>query len=91
MQTLYQPIYSTTPEAVADGGATSTSADLVKFSQALRKGLLLSNEMTQEMLTPKVLANEEQFKGYTWKYGYGNYFILDQVIILNPLCKVRLS
>ena len=71
-------IYSTTPEAAADGGATSTAVDLVKFSQALRKGLLLSTEMTQEMLTPKVVENEEQFRGYTWKYGYGNYFILDQ-------------
>jgi CubicO group peptidase (beta-lactamase class C family) len=71
-------IYSTTPEAAADGGATSTAVDLVKFSQALRKGLLLSTEMTQEMLAPKVVANEELVRGYTWKYGYGNYFILDQ-------------
>jgi CubicO group peptidase (beta-lactamase class C family) len=71
-------IYSTTPEAAADGGATSTAPDLIKFSQALRNGLLLSAGMTQEMLTPKVISNEEQFKGYIWKYGYGNYFILDQ-------------
>ena len=70
--------YSTTPDAVADGGATSTAMDLVKFSQALRKGLLLSGGMTGEMLTPKVLANDDQFRGYIWKYGYGNYFILDQ-------------
>lgn len=71
-------IYSTTPEAVADGGATSTALDLVKFSQALRNGLLLSSEMTGEMLTPKVLADDDQFRGFIWKYGYGNYFILDQ-------------
>ena len=70
--------YSTTPEAAADGGATSTVVDLVKFSQALRKGLLLSAEMTQEMLTPKVAEGDEPFRGYTWKYGYGNFFILDQ-------------
>ena len=71
-------IYSTTPEAAADGGATSTVADLGKFSQALRNGQLLSAAMTQAMLTPKVLENEEIVRGYIWKYGYGNLFILDQ-------------
>jgi CubicO group peptidase (beta-lactamase class C family) len=71
-------IYSTTPEAAADGGATSTALDLVRFSQALREGWFLSTEMTQEMLAPKVVANEELVRGYIWKYGYGNYFILDQ-------------
>jgi CubicO group peptidase (beta-lactamase class C family) len=71
-------IYSTTPNAAADGGATSTAADLVKFSQALRNGEFLSPALTQEMLAPKVLANDERFRGYTWKYGYGSFFILDQ-------------
>jgi len=71
-------IYSTTPSAAADGGATSTAVDLITFSQALRNGLLLSTEMTQEILVPKVLSNKELFRGYTWKYGYSNYFILDQ-------------
>lgn len=71
-------IYSTTPDPVADGGATSTAADLLSFSQSLREGHLLSADLTQEMLTPKVLANEDQFRGYIWKYGYANYFILDQ-------------
>lgn len=70
-------IYSTTPEAAADGGATSTAADLVRFSQALRNGGLLSPALTQEMLTPKVSQTDERIRGYTWKYGYGNFFLLD--------------
>lgn len=70
-------IYSTTPDAVADGGATSTAADLIRFSRALRSGSLLSAEMTREILSPKVISNEEKFRGYIWMYGYGNYFILD--------------
>jgi len=70
-------IYSTTPEAAADGGATSTVDDLCRFSQALRGGQLLSAQWTQEMLTPKVLERAERLRGYTWKYGYGNFFLLD--------------
>jgi CubicO group peptidase (beta-lactamase class C family) len=70
-------IYSTTPEAAADGGATSTVDDLTRFSGALREGQLLSAESTQEMLTPKVLERAEKLRGYTWKYGYANYFLLD--------------
>ena len=71
-------IYSVTPEAAADGGATSTVDDLNRFSQALRGGGLLSVEMTQEMLTPKVLAQKKPYRGYTWKYGYANMFSLDE-------------
>jgi CubicO group peptidase (beta-lactamase class C family) len=70
-------IYSTTPEAAADGGATSTVDDLHRFSHALRQGQLLSTEFTQEMLTPKVVERAEKFRGYTWKYGYANFFLLD--------------
>jgi len=70
-------IYSTTPEAAADGGATSTVDDLSRFSRALRDGQFLSAELTQEMLTPKVLERPERLRGYTWKYGYGNFFLLD--------------
>ena len=29
------------------------------------------------MLTPKVREADEQFRGYTWMYGYGNFFLLD--------------
>ena len=71
-------IYSTTPEAAADGGATSTVDDLMRFSQSLRDQHLLSAKMTREMLTPKVLEEDNLFRGYIWKYGYGNFFILDQ-------------
>jgi CubicO group peptidase (beta-lactamase class C family) len=69
-------IYSTTPEAAADGGATSTADDLCRFSRALREGLLLSATWTQDMLVPKVLERAERVRGYTWKYGYGNFFLL---------------
>jgi CubicO group peptidase (beta-lactamase class C family) len=70
-------IYSTTPFPAADGGATATADDLVLFSQALRAGNLLSLALTKEMLTPKVIQSEEKHRGYTWKYGFANMFLLD--------------
>lgn len=76
-------LYSVTPEAAADGGATSTAYDLCRFLKMLREGRLLSAEMTQAVLTPKVLDGDEPYRGYTWKYGYGNLFLLegaDQVV-----------
>jgi CubicO group peptidase (beta-lactamase class C family) len=70
-------IYSTTPEAAADGGASSTAADLVRFSRALRSGELLGPEMTQAILTPRVLEHAEKVHGYTWMYGFANMFLLE--------------
>ena len=43
----------------------------------LREGRLLSHELTREVLTPKVLEDDEPYRGYTWKYGYGLLFLLD--------------
>ena len=71
-------IYSATPIGAADGGASSTVDDLRRFARALREGRLLSAAITQEMLTPKVLADDEPHRGYTWMYGYGLFFLLDE-------------
>jgi CubicO group peptidase (beta-lactamase class C family) len=71
-------IYSTTPAPAADGGATSTASDLVRFSQALRNATLLSPQMSREMQLPKVLQSEDRFRGYIWKYGFGITFLLDE-------------
>lgn len=73
-------IYSVTPEAAADGGAISTAHDLYRFAIALREGQLLSDEMTQAMLTPKVLEDDEPYRGYIWKYGYGNFFLIEEAM-----------
>ena len=70
-------IYSTTPEAAADGGATATAKDLIRFVDALRAGQLLSPRLTGAMLSPHVLQREDRPRGYVWEYGYGNAFIRD--------------
>lgn len=71
-------IYSVTPSAAGDGGATSTVRDLTRFSRALRGGKMLSPEQTRAMLTPQVVEDEEPFRGYDWMYGFGNFFILQE-------------
>ena len=71
-------IYAVTVGPAADGGPTSTVDDLIRFAQALRNGTLLSPALTQEMLTPQVQQDEENYRGYTWMYGYGNIFLLDE-------------
>lgn len=71
-------IYTTTPEAASDGGATSSAGDLIKFMKALRNNELLSEKMSREMFTPKVLEYDNTPRGFIWMYGYGNEFILDK-------------
>ena len=75
-KTWRKNIYSTTPEAAADGGAVATAVDLHQFSQALRNGRLLSPEKTQAMLKPHIAQSNEPINGYLWQYGFGNEFVL---------------
>ena len=70
-------IYSTTPEAAADGGATCSAKDLCRFAKGLRDGLLLSPGMTSKLLSPKVLQFPDKHHGYQWKYGYATMFLVD--------------
>jgi len=68
-------IYSATAGGAADGGATSTLDDLVRFSRALRNGKLCSKESVESMLTPKVDAGNE---GPGWMYGFGCFILLGE-------------
>lgn len=71
-------IYSTTPQAAADGGATSTLADLLLFAKAIRAGSTLSPELAAVFLTPQVQQFEDTFRDYYWHYGYANIFLADE-------------
>jgi len=72
-------IFTMTPMPASDGGATSTADDLVKFSRALRNNELLNPEYTKVILEPKVLDQySDGSEGYTWKYGFANWFLLDE-------------
>jgi CubicO group peptidase (beta-lactamase class C family) len=72
-------IYNITPEAAADGGATSTAEDLIKFLQLLKSGAILSETMTNKIFEPQLLDHDANgARGYVWKQGYANCFILDQ-------------
>jgi CubicO group peptidase (beta-lactamase class C family) len=73
-------IYSTTAGAAADGGATSTLDDLIRFSRALRKGKLCAKEFAERMLTPKVVEDENAFAGYQCRYGFGCFILLNSAL-----------
>jgi len=72
-------IYSITPEAAADGGASSTAQDLIRFLQLLKSGAILSKAMTSKIFEPHILdEGANGARGYIWKQGYANCFIIDQ-------------
>lgn len=72
-------IYTATPTAASDGGATSTVEDLIKFIQALKENKLINEDMTKKILTPYVIDEKSNgFRDYVWKYGYANYYLLDK-------------
>ncbi|WP_130807472.1 serine hydrolase domain-containing protein [Senegalia massiliensis] len=72
-------IYTATPVPASDGGATSTAYDLISFVQSLRATKILGEDMANKILMPYVLdEGSNGFRDYVWKYGYGNWFILDK-------------
>ena len=70
-----QNIFSYPPVGSPDGGAHSTSADLVRFLNAVRAGRLLSAESTAAFLAPQVKHSD--LDAGELHYGYGLVFRLD--------------
>ena len=71
-------IYHITAGAAGDGGCTSSAGDLCRFMKELREGRLLGDAMTRDMLTPKVLADDDPAQGLSWKYSYGLFHAVDR-------------
>ena len=71
-------IYHITAGAAGDGGCTSSAEDLCRFLRALRDRQLLGEALTRDMLTPKVLAEDDPAQGLTWQYSYGLFHVLDR-------------
>ncbi len=72
-------IYTMTPVPASDGGATSTVDDLIHFYRAFRKGDLMSQNMTALFMTPQVVDQDSDgHRGYEWKYGFANWFLLKE-------------
>jgi CubicO group peptidase (beta-lactamase class C family) len=69
-------IYSFPPVGSPDSGAYATAGDLDRFLWAVKRGELLSSELTEAFLTPQVHYRE--IDGWTVMYGYGLSFYVDQ-------------
>ena len=69
-------IYSLPPIGSPDGGAHVTAEDLDRFLRAVKACELLSPELTDAFLTPRVHDRERD--GWTRMYGYGLWFYVDQ-------------
>jgi len=68
-------IFSVPLKGSSDGGAYSTSSDMLLFLNALRNGKLLSEELTKQILTGygEVVQDDD----LSWAYGFGVAFLLD--------------
>jgi CubicO group peptidase (beta-lactamase class C family) len=69
--------YRATAGPAADGGATSTLDDLVRFSSALRKGKLVEPKLARAIFSPQVVDGDETHRGYQWRYGFGCHVLLN--------------
>lgn len=67
-------IYSIPVKGGPDGGAFVTVGDMVKFWQSLTNYQLLSEKITQTLLKPRVVVDEED----NIYYGYGGFMELDK-------------
>lgn len=70
--------YTTTAGPAADGGATSTLDDLRRFVLALRRGVLVSPEWANAMVSPQVVQRDDNDLGFQWRYGFGCFVLLDE-------------
>lgn len=70
--------YRATIGPAADGGATSTLADLLRFSQALRQGELIGPKLVHAMTSAQAVQDEKDEQGCQWGYGFGCFVMLDE-------------
>jgi len=70
--------YRATIGPAADGGATSTLADLLRFSQALRQGELIGPKLVHAMTSAQTVQDEKDEQGCQWGYGFGCFVMLDE-------------
>jgi CubicO group peptidase (beta-lactamase class C family) len=68
-------IYAATAGPAADGGATSTVDDLLKFARALRQGKLCAADLVKEMFTPRMVASATKNPKLFWYYGFGSFIL----------------